>query len=68
MNSLVSSNNVITDSISSLSATSEEITASTHDVYEVSGKNVELVESFVASMEQIMQGFERLRAYTKDEN
>ena len=68
MNSLVSSNNVITDSISSLSATSEEITASTHDVYEVSGKNVELVESFVASMEQIMQGFERLRAYTKDED
>ena len=68
MNSLVSSNNVITDSINSLSATSEEITASTHDVYEVSGKNVELVESFVASMEQIMQGFERLRAYTKDEN
>jgi len=67
MNSLVASNTVITDSISSLSATSEEITASTHDVYEVSGKNVELVESFVTSMEQIMQGFERLRAYTKEE-
>ncbi len=65
MNSLVSSNTVIADSISSLSATSEEITASTHDVYEVSSKNVDLVESFVTSMEQIMQGFERLRAYTQ---
>ena len=65
MNSLVSSNTVISDSISSLSATSEEITASTHDVYEVSGKNVELVERFVASMEQIMQGFDRLRGYTE---
>lgn len=65
MNSLVSSNTVISDSISSLSATSEEITASTHDVYEASSKNVELVESFVTSMEQILQGFDRLRAYTK---
>lgn len=65
MKSLVASNMVIADSISSLSATSEEITASTQDVYEVSGKNVELVECFVTSMDQIMDGFKRLRAYTK---
>ena len=64
MNSLVSSNMVIADSISSLSATSEEITASTHDVYEASSKNVELVDGFASSMEQIVKGFERLRAYT----
>ncbi len=67
MKSLVSSNTVIADSISSLSATSEEITASTQDVYEVSGKNVELVESFVTSMDEIMDGFKRLRAYTKED-
>lgn len=64
MNSLVSSNMVIADSISSLSATSEEITASTHDVYEASSKNVELVDGFASSMEQIVKGFERLRTYT----
>ena len=64
MKSLVASNTVIADSISSLSATSEEITASTHDVFEASGRNVELVNSFVGSMEQITKGFERLRTYT----
>lgn len=65
MNSLVSSNTVIADSISSLSATSEEITASTQGVYEASSKNVDLVESFVGSMEHILQGFDRLRDYTE---
>lgn len=64
MESLVSSNMVIADSISSLSATSEEITASTHDVYEASGRNVEMVDGFATSVEQIVKGFERLRAYT----
>lgn len=64
MESLVSSNMVIADSISSLSATSEEITASTHDVYEASGRNVEMVDGFATSVEQIVRGFERLRAYT----
>lgn len=64
MESLVSSNMVIADSISSLSATSEEITASTHDVYEASGRNVEMVDGFATSVEQIVKGFERLRTYT----
>jgi methyl-accepting chemotaxis protein len=54
MSSLISTNHVIADGINSLSATSEEITASTQDVCETSSQNVQLVETFASSVEHIL--------------
>lgn len=54
MGSLISANRVIANGINSLSATSEEITASTQDVCETSTQNVQLVDNFAASVEHIV--------------
>lgn len=54
MGSLISTNRIIADGINSLSATSEEITASTQDVCETSTQNVQLVDNFAASVEHIL--------------
>ncbi len=65
MNSLISSNNVIADGIASLSATSEEISASTQDVCETSNKNVQLVDEFAASVEYILAIIKELSSFAQ---
>ena len=65
MNSLMASNNVIVDSVNTLSATSEEISASTQEAYSTSDKNVELVQNFSAAMESILSEVQELHKYTK---
>ena len=68
MNSLVESNNAIVDSVNTLSATSQEISASTQEAYNISEKNVGMVKSFSASMDNILREMEVLRSYTKQSN
>ncbi|MDE7258594.1 MAG: hypothetical protein K2N77_05080 [Lachnospiraceae bacterium] len=68
MNSLVESNNAIVDSVNTLSATSQEISASTQEAYSTSEKNVDMVKSFSASMDNILREMEVLRSYTKQSN
>ena len=68
MNSLVESNNVIVDSVNTLSATSQEISASTQEAYNISEKNVDMVKSFSASMDNILREMEVLRSYTEQSN
>ena len=65
MNSLVESNNAIVDNVNTLSATSQEISASTQEAYSTSEKNVEMVNGFSVSMENILREMEVLRSYTK---
>ena len=65
MNSLMASNNVIVDSVNTLSATSEEISASTQEAYTISDKNVELVKNFSNAMESILAEVQELHKYTK---
>lgn len=65
MNSLVESNNAIVDSVNTLSSTSQEISASTQEAYNISEKNVDMVKSFSASMDNILREMEVLRSYTK---
>ena len=65
MNSLMVSNNVIVDSVNTLSATSEEISASTQEAYSTSDKNVELVKNFSEAMESILAEVQELHKYTK---
>ncbi len=65
MNSLVESNNAIVDSVNTLSATSQEISASTQEACSTSEKNVKMVKSFAAAMDNILQQMEELRSYTE---
>lgn len=62
MNALISSNNIIADGITSLSATSEEISASTQNVCENSNQNVQMVDEFAASMQHILSIIKELAA------
>lgn len=58
--SLITTNTVIADGINSLSATSEELNASTQDVCATSSKNVQLVSDFTASVQHILGVMEEL--------
>ena len=60
MQTLIVSNNSIADGINSLSATSEELNASTQDVCETSTKNVTLVDEFAASLSRILDVIKEL--------
>ena len=64
MKSLLTSNNVIVDSVTTLSATSQEISASTQEVCSTSEKNVQLVKNFSLAMENILMQMETLQTYT----
>lgn len=62
ISALKNSNNEIVDSVSTLSATSEEITASTSEAYSISNKNVEMVQDFANSMDDILRQINELQA------
>ena len=64
-NTLALSNNAIVDSVNMLSATSEEISASTQEADATSVKNVELVRNFSKSMDHILEQIETLQQYSK---
>ena len=64
INSLRISNNEIVDSVSTLSATSEEISASTSEASVTSSKNVEMVDKFKKSMDDILNEIIELQKYT----
>lgn len=64
MKSLLSSNNAIVDSITTLSASSQEISASTQEAFNTSERNVQLVNAFSAAMGNILQQMETLQTYT----
>lgn len=68
MNSLVESNNAIVDSVNTLSATSQEISASTQEACSTSEKNVTMVKSFAAAMDNILRQMEGLKKYTDEMN
>ncbi len=53
MQTLISANTSIADGINSLSASSEEINASTQDVCEISNSNVQSVDKFALSLDHI---------------
>lgn len=53
MNNIFSSNNKIVESVSTLSATSEEVAASTEEAYSISKENVTLVNDFLHTMDEI---------------
>lgn len=61
---LRSANNSIVDNITTLSATSEEISASTLEASELSSNNVTVVSDFAASMESILKQVQELQKYT----
>lgn len=65
MQTLISSNNAIADGINSLSATSEELNASTQDVCETSTQNVQLVDDFAVSLEHILNSIKELGSVTQ---
>jgi len=65
MGSLISANNIIADGINSLSATSEEITASAQDVCETSTQNVQLVDDFAVSVEHILRIVKELSTFAQ---
>ena len=58
------SNNEIVDSVSTLSATSEEISASSSEASITSAKNVEMVNRFKESMDDILNQIIELQQYT----
>lgn len=64
MKSLLTSNNVIVDSVNTLSATSQEISANTQEVCNTSEQNVQLVKNFSLAMENILHQMETLQTYT----
>ncbi len=61
MDELVEANRVIVDSVSTLSASSEEITASTQEVSDMSEDNAVLVERFAEVMADISDNLKGLR-------
>lgn len=63
ISSLESANNEIVDSVSTLSATSEEISASTTEASSTSAHNVELVNTFQKSMDDILKQMLELQNY-----
>ena len=65
MEKLLKSNNEIVDSVSTLSATSEEIGASTHEASAISGKNVEMINKFSSDLDEILSEVNELNEYVK---
>lgn len=65
MKELWESNNVIVDSVNTLSASSEEISTSTQEVCGTSAHNVELVQEFMDMMENIATQMDELLAQNK---
>lgn len=65
MTSLLASNNMIVDSVNTLSANSQEISANTQEACNTSEQNVQLVRAFSLAMENILQQMEALQTYTK---
>lgn len=61
---LRNANNQIVDAISSLSATSQEISANTEEAYDLSENNVQVVQKFTDMMEQIALEAEKLSEYS----
>lgn len=61
---LRNANNQIVDAISSLSATSQEISANTEEAYNLSENNVQVVQKFTDMMEQIALEAEKLSEYS----
>lgn len=60
MTDVTMANDNIMDSVSALSASSEEITASMHEAASTSAKNVEVVSGFMKRMKGISEKIERL--------
>ena len=65
MNHLVQSNNAIVDSVNTLSAGSEEITASAAEAYEMSEQNVTIVNEFKNVMDDITKHILELEKYNR---
>ena len=61
MKDLVEANKVIVDSVTTLSAGSEEIAASTQQVSNASEENVVMVRKFSEIMEEISSSLEQLQ-------
>ena len=62
---LLKSNNEIVDSVSTLSATSEEIGASTQEASGISSKNVEMVTKFSQELDNILREVNELNEYVR---
>ncbi|MCR5798823.1 MAG: hypothetical protein K6G69_01995 [Lachnospiraceae bacterium] len=65
MKKLLEANNTIVDNVSTLSATSEEISASAQEAYSTTERNVKLVNSFSTLMQGIIDNISKLQEYTK---
>ena len=65
MQDLVQANNTIIGNVTTLSATGEEITASSQEAYSTTRKNVNLVNDFSKIVGSIMSQMEELKNYTK---
>jgi len=65
MQTLITANNSIADGITSLSASSEELNASTQDVLETSNTNVKAVDRFAESLDHIHSIISELSSIAK---
>ena len=63
---IMESNNNIVEGVHTISAVSEEISASTHEVFGISEENVKEVNGFVVVMEDITKTVEKLASYSLD--
>jgi len=66
MTNIIESNNKIVNGAFTLSAVSEEISASTSEVYGISEENVKAVNGFVAVIDEIADTVAKLASYTVD--
>ncbi len=66
MEVILDSNDKIVDSVSTLSAGSEEVTASTQEAFSISQRNVTEVEEFVKVMDRVRETISLLAAYAVD--
>ena len=64
MTNLIESNNAIVDSVNTLSAGSEEITASTTEACHMSEENAQRVNEFMKTMAHIAEQIEKLEEYS----
>ena len=64
MTNLIESNNAIVDSVNTLSAGSEEITASTAEACHMSEENAQRVNEFMKTMAHIAEQIEKLEEYS----
>ena len=63
---IMESNNNIVEGVHTISAVSEEISASTQEVFGISEENVKAVNGFVEVMEDITKTVEKLASYSID--